>query len=1190
MADSLEDIQIEISANAENASAALDKLIVSLQNVGSAIKGISVSPLSKLSKNLANVADSVGKIDSNALDKVSKLSTSLASLKGVKLSSTFAKNLGGIADSMSSLKDVPESAFENLERMADSFAKMEKVDLAGFASAQKAFKASEKGVDSASLTTRADTVGFRSETAITRAPEGARGLEELKTQIANTQKSVKALSENLNKTVAEQGENSTAAKKVADALKTETRHLNELTTKLNAASTAANTFSKSQGNGYTEFLGAGKELGGLIGKVAGVASAGAFLKKAVQESMDYVENLNLFTVSMGKYTEQALDFAEQVNVVMGIDTSEWVRAQGVFMTLGTGFGVASDRAYTMSQNLTQLSYDISSLFNLDFDEAIVKVQSAFAGELEPLRRLGFDLSMTKLQETADDLNLGRAVSEMTQAEKAELRYYTVMTQVTTAHNDMARTLENPANQMRILQTNITQCTRAIGNMFIPALNAILPAATAVMQVIRDLANELASLFGFSIPEIDYSGVDYGEDAVEGLDDNLNSARGSAKELKKQLLGFDEINNITPQTSSGSGSGSVEDTGTGFDFELPTYDFLEGAVTQKLDEWKSFFDTLGNIAKGAGVVKLASSITKIAAELKTLELGKLIGIITSGGKITDLSTAISTLATDSKLFTFLEKVAQAIEKIKNMKVIKGLTEVLTKLPILGSVIEKVGGKLIPFVGEVLMVVDAIKLAGEAVDFFTQPVSLAFDALDELGVTLPEANQTIANNLDNLNETFQSYDLSGEIINEEDIVYVDGMVTELRETIVNGLDYRRQQVLADLDMLGGLIGLTAEQIEEQKINVNDYFDGMIEDVNNQAQEILDISKNAYDRGGRLTKTEQARITEIVDGWYEDNLIAAGVNADKIAEIEDARNSHSLENTQKVASETIIAARTARDETVAAIEDERDRVLASLDVVAEANGWTADEISAAKDVINASYDSQADAAEVAFTKTQKRVSDAMGDMAWAVDMETGEMATQWEITQHKFEDFGDAFDEAMGGAVVTMDTTSSGIMLSSWQMAKQYEESSEVITNATEEVARAWRGLKKNIESSPIQGKVSYTSTVASGSSVTFGKYWSARAYASGGFPTTGQLFIAREAGAEMVGAMGNQTAVANNQQIVQGITAGVSQANSQQNALLREQNSLLRQLLEKNIGVTLDGQQLAASINRASRVQGRSLVTV
>ena len=365
----------------------------------------------------------------------------------------------------------------------------------------------------------------------------------------------------------------------------------------------------------------------------------------ITKSNDYVENLNLFTVSMGEYAESAQQYAEQVGDVLGIDPSTWMRNQGVFMTLGTGFGVAADRAATMSQNLTQLGYDISSFFNISVEDAMQKLQSGISGELEPLRRLGYDLSQAKLEATALSLGIDKSVSSMTQAEKAELRYYAIMTQVTTAQGDMARTLDAPANQLRIFKSQLEQAARSLGNIFIPMLNAVLPYAIAVVKVIRLLANAIASLVGFKLPEVDYSNISSGASDVSS---SLDDATGSAKALKKQLLGIDELN-VMSDASGGGSDASV--SGGGFDFELPTYDFIGEATNSKINmiveqmkewlgitgdisSWSELMDTrFGNILEAAGLIGVAIGGWKLGTGIVTLiEMAKGSGIVAFFAKV------------------------------------------------------------------------------------------------------------------------------------------------------------------------------------------------------------------------------------------------------------------------------------------------------------------------------------------------------------------------------------------------------------------------------------------------------------------------------------------------------------------------------------------------------------------------------
>lgn len=202
-----------------------------------------------------------------------------------------------------------------------------------------------------------------------------------------------------------------------------------------------------------------------------------------------------------------------------------------------------------------------------------------------MRNLGYDLSETRLKAIAAANGIKKSYTEMTQAEKAQLRYVALMTQVTQVQGDMARTLESPANQLRIFRAALSQAARALGNIFIPALNAVLPYAIAFLNVIRFVASEIASLFGFTLPEIDDSGMDGLGSSASDASDALGSAADAAKELQKYTLGFDELNIIDPTSGKGgAGGGAGGDLG----IELPEYDFLGDAVRGRageiFDEW------------------------------------------------------------------------------------------------------------------------------------------------------------------------------------------------------------------------------------------------------------------------------------------------------------------------------------------------------------------------------------------------------------------------------------------------------------------------------------------------------------------------------------------------------------------------------------------------------------------------------
>lgn len=359
----------------------------------------------------------------------------------------------------------------------------------------------------------------------------------------------------------------------------------------------------------------------------------------VDAANTYIEDMNLFSVAMGKYAESARNYAQEVANVMGIDPGAWMRYQGVFQTLATGFGVAGDRAAVMSQQLTQLGYDISSFYNIDVEDAMLKLQSGLSGELEPLRRIGYDLSQARLEAEALSLGIEKNFSDMTQAEKAYLRYYAILTQVTQAQGDMSRTLDAPSNQLRILKEQAAQAARALGEIFIPALNAILPYAIAVMHVIRDLASEIAAAFGFEMPKVDYSDLstsvsitDNLSDGMEDVADGIDHANTSAKKFSRTLAGFDQLNIIGSVSGGGASGGgaNIDTSGGGLDWNklpLPTYDFIGDSVSERVaqieEKIKGAIPTIkffGALLAGAlatiGIIKLISKFKEFVKLLKT----------------------------------------------------------------------------------------------------------------------------------------------------------------------------------------------------------------------------------------------------------------------------------------------------------------------------------------------------------------------------------------------------------------------------------------------------------------------------------------------------------------------------------------------------------------------------------------------
>lgn len=514
MPTTIESLELQVQQNATSAVGGIDALSASLSRLKNAVKG--GVGLNSVANQVRNLDTALKSVDGSSADNINRLADSLSKLKGlgnIKLSSSIGNQL----------KNISSAAFA-----------LNSADLSGLGKLSAALQP---------LNNIGKASGLKSAiTQLQKLPQLAQTLNGINWATLTSQ--------------LQQLSNSLAP--LANQLNTVSNAFGRLPTNIRRVVTATNTLPAANNRAATSYVNLWAKFTMAI---QAVRTGARVIASWITESNSYIENLNLFNASMGKYTEEARRYAEQVGELMGIDPGEFMRNQGIFMTITEGFGVASDRAYIMSKNLTQLGYDLSSFFNISFADAMQKLESGISGELEPLRGLGYDLSQARLQQEAWNLGIERNITDMTQAEKAQLRYYAIMTQVTTAQGDMARTLNAPANQLRILQSQVVQAARALGNIFIPILNAVLPYAIALAKVIRILANTIASFFGFKLPEIDYSGVSAGASAVGDLADNagdagkgLGNAAKGAKKLKNALLGIDELNIISPNDSSSLGSG------------------------------------------------------------------------------------------------------------------------------------------------------------------------------------------------------------------------------------------------------------------------------------------------------------------------------------------------------------------------------------------------------------------------------------------------------------------------------------------------------------------------------------------------------------------------------------------------------------------------------------------------------------
>lgn len=415
----------------------------------------------------------------------------------------------------------------------------------------------------------------------------------------------------------------------------------KIPSQLSKVVTQANRVTVANERQRKSYLSLSNQLNGFMRNMAKLVSLKAiaeYLGNAVAKFNDFYEATDLFHNAMGNLSGEADTLISKMQGLLGVDPTKAMTYMATIQSLGTSFGLASDKAYVLSKNLTQLAYDEGSYWNKDVAETFTAMSSAISGEIEPIRRLGIDLSQARLQQELLALGFNKQVSSLSQADKAVLRYIAIMKQTANVQGNLAQTIQSPANQIKILKAQLDMLAKSVGSLLYPALKSILPPLIAAVQLIREFVEWVAKLMGVKVVFTDFT---KSADSVGGIgdamDDTADSTKKAAKALKDYTMGFDELNIIDPtQGSSGSGGGASAGNILG-DVDLSGYDMFKNYVGTSIDEMKqkikSMLPLIATVAAALAAWKLTNLITDIVDAiskmnaLKSIVLG--LGVFTVG---------------------------------------------------------------------------------------------------------------------------------------------------------------------------------------------------------------------------------------------------------------------------------------------------------------------------------------------------------------------------------------------------------------------------------------------------------------------------------------------------------------------------------------------------------------------------------
>lgn len=961
----------------------------------------------------------------------------------------------------------------------------------------------------------------------------------------------------------------------------------------------------------------------LIGTYYSIKHLGGILTRAVKSSMDYGETLNLFEtsfrsigLSMGKeyeraFIEQAQKFNKKFTEALTLDPDLILNYQARFAQMSQAMGLLPQAATDVSNAFTALGADIASLFNVDLDLAYKKLQSGLAGQVRPLRELGIDITQASLEATALAYGIDTAMANLDQGTKVQLRFLTIMRTMRVAMTDMARTINEPANQLRVLSHQWQYTARAMGSIFVPMVARVLPYINALLIVLRRLFQMLARLAGYEYPDFSDlfiapsagSPIDF-EDlsdevgdvsaGVGGIGPGLGSANKEAKKLRGTLAGFDELNILKfqaptiPSSGGGGGGGSPISGGVSSGGGIP---LLNDAIGT---EWKQYEDSLNKAFEQMGndAEEIADKIMKAFEPFIPFFEG--LGEVAKG-------------VWDTIYWTW-ENVISPI--------VKNIGEFMRDHPVLIRNIGRLAGVLLTIKASSKILGG---LFGKMLKVFKAPVGAGMKALAKLrdmfggkspiggtGAGTGAGTGTAAGAgagtgwFAKLTNTATLKTMSIAMMKAAIALGVVTMTgheiwknrphsdkkLERRERVKSGTDRptheRSRKTRTSVDKRQSKETLISQHQERHHIH------SLEQHGKRYNQLISDESKKRNDRNKKLMKDfGMDTISEYSKIELGINSINKGISSsfNEFQEQERRRNQTHWEQYNY--------------DTRGSLTKNEQESKISLDRTSN--------------VFRSGLGTISNIADNFLNNMPSGVNSNFAKMELGIDTGSKEsMGTLQRNTKSGISNFGelmlDLVKTGTTGGINTGDGIRSGTldglnktvglvnpfrtnmgaqMQSAGRATKErFEQGSKGFTrNLASRLDTSYRNVQQFVrrlyEASLRNWSPNFTSSGSGGGSdIAIGMF------ASGGFPTMGQLFIAREAGNEMVGKIGNQSAVANNDQITQAISSAVY--NAIVSAIPTNADSGSNQPITINIGGERLVDTVIKGINEKSRFNGRTVL--
>ena len=936
-----------------------------------------------------------------------------------------------------------------------------------------------------------------------------------------------------------------------------------------------------------------KQMVGIQGmaKKAGAALAAAFAVKkiidfgasCIELGSDLAEVQNVVDVTFPRMSKQVDEFARNAAGSFGLSETMAKKFTGTFGAMAKAFGFNEQAAYEMSTALTGLAGDVASFYNISQDEAYTKMKAVFTGETEVLKDLGIVMTQNALDAYAMANGYGKVTAKMTEAEKVALRYQFVTDQLALASGDFIRTSDGWANQVRILQLQFDSLKATIGQGLINVLTPVIKVINLIISKLMSLANAFKSMTdmfagkksgggGAAVAAAGMEGVaESADNAGTAMGGAGNAAKKAAKDIKGATSGIDELNIIQAPDSSGSdggaGGGYTADEFDMGEVDTSAIDEMDSkyqGLIDKARELSSLFKGGFNIAFGNKDVldSIQQSISNIGQSLKDIFLDPAVvsaadnflnSLVFNLGKVAGGMASVGASIADNLLGGISKFLEQNSQRIKDY---------LISMFDIGSDITNIVGRVSEAWGTVFEAFrsdSAKQVAADIIGIFSSAFmgvmeltgKYVRDILDVLTAPFVQNKELIKTTLE---DTFSAVE---PIFSE-----VKSIVDEVADKLNSTYDTAFKPYFDNLKQ--GLVEIGTRFLELY----NQYMLPLITYLSEKFSEfraqvltpLIDKFMEFFSKLAEATGVVWNTILKPFVLWFME--VAAPIISLFIKNCIDAFFSF-FESVSKVIGDIIDVFIGLLDFVIGTLTGDWDRAWQGIkkifggiwegikDLLGAALNWIRLQIELQFGLVKATIEYIWNNIKTFISGLWNGLKDSASEIFNSIKDQLSEI---WDSVKSAIEEKWNAIKEWFGEIwqkikdVFSLDEMleiGKGVMNKLWDGMKEiWKDITGWLGGIAEAVGEAWNRVVDGAKNLFKRGKgeaeeeSDSDSSGPGGSSGYVNSGPGVKGHATGGFPKSGQMFVANEDGTpEMVGKWGGKAAVANNMQITQGISQAV-----------------------------------------------------